>query len=217
MTNPPRLILVGAGAYAEEVMDLCASVGVEVAAWIEGIDPARADPGGRPRILWVGEQAGYEPGLPILPAIGSVKRHALVDRLVSEGRTLATLIHPMSWRAPSATLEAGVVVFPFVPVGARSHVGRGTILSRSSAVGHHTRIGAHCFVAPGAVIAGKITIGDQVHVGIGALLRDGVTIGDGATIGMGAVVTKDVAPGITVVGNPARIFAPAGDRHGGSA
>jgi acetyltransferase-like isoleucine patch superfamily enzyme len=29
-------------------------------------------------------------------------------------------------------------------------------------------------------------------------------IGDGAVIGMGAVVTKNVPPGVTVVGNPAK-------------
>lgn len=49
-----------------------------------------------------------------------------------------------------------------------------------------------------------ITIGANVWIGGGAILLPGVTIGDDALIGAGAVVTRDVAPGVTVVGNPAR-------------
>jgi len=41
-------------------------------------------------------------------------------------------------------------------------------------------------------------------IGSGATILCGITIGEGATIGAGSVVTKDVPPGATVVGNPAR-------------
>jgi UDP-2-acetamido-3-amino-2,3-dideoxy-glucuronate N-acetyltransferase len=47
-------------------------------------------------------------------------------------------------------------------------------------------------------------IGNRVRVGSGAVLLP-VTIGDGAIIGAGCIVTKDVAPGDIVVGNPARV------------
>ena len=40
-------------------------------------------------------------------------------------------------------------------------------------------------------------------IGSGATILCGVTIGEKAIVGAGAVVTKDVAPGATVVGNPA--------------
>jgi UDP-2-acetamido-3-amino-2,3-dideoxy-glucuronate N-acetyltransferase len=40
-------------------------------------------------------------------------------------------------------------------------------------------------------------------IGSGAIILSGVRIGEAATVGAGAVVTRDVAPGATVVGNPA--------------
>ncbi|MEQ8342036.1 MAG: sugar O-acetyltransferase [Marinovum algicola] len=49
-----------------------------------------------------------------------------------------------------------------------------------------------------------VTIGRNVWIGGGAILLPGVSIGDDAVIGAGAVVTRDVAAGITVGGNPAR-------------
>jgi acetyltransferase-like isoleucine patch superfamily enzyme len=42
-------------------------------------------------------------------------------------------------------------------------------------------------------------------IGANATILPGLTIGEGAMVGAGAVVTKDVPPGCTVVGNPARI------------
>ena len=50
----------------------------------------------------------------------------------------------------------------------------------------------------------KTKIGQNVSIGSNATILGGITIGDGAMIGAGSVVTKDVLPGITVVGNPAK-------------
>ena len=49
-----------------------------------------------------------------------------------------------------------------------------------------------------------VRIGHNVWIGSGAIILPGVAIGDDAIIGAGSVVTRDVAPGVTVVGNPAR-------------
>ncbi len=53
-----------------------------------------------------------------------------------------------------------------------------------------------------------VHIGRNVWIGGKAVILPGVSIGDDALVGAGAVVTRDVPPGATVVGNPARVVAP---------
>ena len=55
-----------------------------------------------------------------------------------------------------------------------------------------------------------VEIGRNVWIGGGAILLPGVTIGDDAIVGAGSVVTRDVPPGVTVAGNPARPTAARG-------
>ena len=52
-----------------------------------------------------------------------------------------------------------------------------------------------------------IEVQEQAALGSGALILGGVTIGAGARVGAGAVVTRDVAPGETVAGVPARVLS----------
>ena len=49
-------------------------------------------------------------------------------------------------------------------------------------------------------------------IGSGATILANLTIGEHAIIGAGAVVTRDVPPGVIVVGNPARILRSVPDR-----
>jgi serine O-acetyltransferase len=55
-----------------------------------------------------------------------------------------------------------------------------------------------------------------VVVGAGAKILGPITVGDGAKIGSNAVVVKNVPPGATAIGIPARIVEAAPDaRNGG--
>jgi acetyltransferase-like isoleucine patch superfamily enzyme len=58
---------------------------------------------------------------------------------------------------------------------------------------------------------GNVLVEDHAYIGTGAILRQGspgnpLVIGRNAVVGMGAVVTRNVAPGTTVIGNPARLM-----------
>lgn len=50
----------------------------------------------------------------------------------------------------------------------------------------------------------KTLVKRGASIGSGATLLCGITVGENAIIGAGSVVTKNVAPGATVAGNPAK-------------
>ena len=58
--------------------------------------------------------------------------------------------------------------------------------------------------AEGVEYGRPVSVGRNVWIGGGAIILPGVTIGDDAVIGAGSVVTRNVAEGAMVVGNPAR-------------
>ncbi len=57
------------------------------------------------------------------------------------------------------------------------------------------------------LVVGPITIGCEAWVAADAFVGPGVTIGARAVAGARAVVVKDVAPGLIVAGNPARVVS----------
>ena len=107
----------------------------------------------------------------------------------------------------------GVVLCPFVTLTSNIRIGQHFHANLYSYVEHDCVIGDFVTFAPGVHCNGNVVIEDYVYIGSGAILRQGkpgqpLVIGRGATVGMGAVVTKNVAPGSTVTGNPARPMAP---------
>lgn len=108
-----------------------------------------------------------------------------------------------------AKIGRGSVLAHHTIVEAGSNVGAGFQGNIYSYVAHECVIGDFVTFAPRVSCNGNVHIEDMVYVGAGAIIRNGtpdrpLIIGKGATVGMGAVVTRDVAPGATVIGNPAR-------------
>jgi sugar O-acyltransferase (sialic acid O-acetyltransferase NeuD family) len=83
-------------------------------------------------------------------------------------------------------------------------IGTGCLIHIHVSIHHDCRVGDFCELSPGCRLLGKAKLGNLVSIGSGAVILPGISIGDEAVIGAGAVVTKDIAPGITVKGVPAR-------------
>ena len=66
-------------------------------------------------------------------------------------------------------------------------------------------IGPNCMIFQQVTLSGPVTLGGHVDIGAGAKILGPVSVGNDVRIGANAVVTKDIAPGLTVVGIPARV------------
>lgn len=108
-------------------------------------------------------------------------------------------------------LGVGAALSPFVTLTSNIRIGQHFHANLYSYVEHDCVIGDFVTFAPGVQCNGNVVVEDHAYIGAGAVIKQGkpgqpLVIGRGATVGMGAVVTKSVPPGVTVVGNPARIM-----------
>lgn len=136
-------------------------------------------------------------------------RRRLAARCAGAGVAMHLVRAANAWIADDAEIGEGAIFQPFVNITANARIGRCFHANIYSYVAHDCVIGDFVTFAPHVMCNGNVHIDDDAYIGTGAVLRQGrpdkpLRIGAGAVVGMGAVVTKDVPPGVTVVGNPAR-------------
>ena len=110
----------------------------------------------------------------------------------------------------------GVIIGDQVLVGENVCISRGTIddtvVESGVKIDALSHIAHNCIYRKNAVAAapcrtnGSVIVGENAYLA-GALVRNQCTIGVNAFVGLGAVVVRDVPPGETVVGNPAKPFS----------
>jgi sugar O-acyltransferase (sialic acid O-acetyltransferase NeuD family) len=143
----------------------------------------------------------------VIVAVQDARRRAICEQLLARNASLPMIAHPSAIISPTAAIGAGSVISAGVVVQQDARVGRFCVLNTSCSIDHDNIVGDVVTVASGARTAGNVTIEDDVFIGLGALISNRVTIGARATVGAGAVVLRDVAAGVTVVGNPAKPLA----------
>lgn len=144
-----------------------------------------------------------------LGSIGSpVRRQRLYEDFERKGYRFATVVHPSAIIASDVEVDVGAQIMAGAVIQPGSRIGRNVIVNTRASVDHDCVVGAHVHIAPGVTLSGGITIGDSTHIGTGATVIQGIHIGKGSIIGAGALVTKEVPPGVTVVGVPARVVKP---------
>lgn len=132
-------------------------------------------------------------------------RSAIVQRLVAQGFTPASVVHPRAIIAGDVVMGNGTFVAAGVVVNSGASVGNHVILNTSCSVDHDCVIGDGVHLAPGVRIGGLTTVGAGAFIGIGATVLNCLRIGEQTIVGGGAVVVHDLPAGVVAYGVPAKV------------
>ena len=143
--------------------------------------------------------------------------HALVTHRIAH----ACWTHGLKWLGRFIShlgrWLTGIEIHPGATIGRRVFIDHGF----GVVIGETAEIGDDCTIYQGVTLGGTSlskgakrhpTLGRGVIIGAGAQVLGGFTVGDGAKVGSNAVVVKEVPPGATAVGNPARVVRKE-DQH----
>lgn len=210
-----RIVIVGAGGFARETRWLIDDINRSEPESYEFVgfvvsDLARVGPHDSKELLlgdftWLDEHRDAFDAFAIGIGNPSV-RLALADELARRcpHAEWPALVHPSVRYDGSCSFGRGSIVCANVVATVNVTVEPFVLVNLSCTLGHEAYLGAGSVLNPSVNVSGGVRIGKGVLLGTGAQVLQYLSIGDGAQVGAGAVVTRDVEPGRTVVGVPAR-------------
>ena len=217
MEKKSRIFLIGAGDHAKVVLSALVTCGFEC----RGIYDDNPELWGQ--TLWC---------LPIYGPVSKMPDTAETMAVIAIGdnsvrRVICekfknvcwpVIVHPKSVVDSSVRIGEGTIVMAGCIIESDAALGRHSIVNSGCYIGHDTKVGDYCHAAPRSAAGDNVTLADGVFLGIGSLVRPYAAIAENATVGAGSTVIKDIGPGGTWVGSPARrIPSPARMRYAGRA
>lgn len=204
-----KIGIFGAGGFGREVLPevRAAYPEADIVFVVDTVDPANASVNGAGLISL--DQAIAERRLITIAVADWQTRRRISEIIETNGLKQLDVIARDTKIYDHLTIGSGAIICANSMITSNVSIGRCFHLNIYSYVAHDCIIGDFVTFAPRVCCNGNVTVKRGAYIGTGAVLKQGsrdrpLVIGEGAVVGMGAVVTKDVLPGDTVIGNPAR-------------
>jgi sugar O-acyltransferase (sialic acid O-acetyltransferase NeuD family) len=119
-------------------------------------------------------------------------------------RRAPVLVHPSATLGSLVTLGPATVVCAHASLTTNISAGRHGPIDLNVTIGHDVVLDDYVTVMPGSNVSGDVHIEGGVTLGTNSSVIQGCRVGAGATVGAGEAVIRDIEPGFTAVGVPAR-------------
>lgn len=206
------LIIIGAGGFALEMVDLIDSINNENLTFniLGFLDDHKEGYIIGPYAV-IGKTEDYKKynECYFVTAIANPKiRKKYFDLFVRESLILPNLIHPTAEISQYAKIaeNQGIIINCNSIISAKAQILTGAIIDANVYIGHETLIRQFSTVYNTSIIAGNVLIDENSEIGMGAKILPGVKIGKNTFIGSGSVVTKDIMDSVIAVGVPCKVI-----------
>lgn len=207
------LYIVGAGGFGRELYNWMGGLEAVGKEWqVRGFlddDAGALDGYDYPKHV-IGSITEHEPREEdvYVCGIGSQQhKRKVCEALKSRGAHFISVIHPTVIMGRNVQLGEGVVLCPRVTLTCDIEVGAMAMINCHTSIGHDVRIGDWVTISANCDLTGYTEAGEGAYFGSGARVIPGKMVGARAIVGAGSVVIRDVPEGVSVFGNPARVFS----------
>lgn len=205
-----NLIIIGAGGMGRQVCLFAQECkGYQNEYVIKGFldDNLHAMEGfeGFPPVLGSVEGYQIQPDDVFFNSIGDITaRKKCINKILDKGGEFVTLIHPTASISKGARVGRGCMIAPKAGVGVESTVGDFCLIQDNAIIGHDVHVGNFCRIDCNVVLIAGVKLEDDVCVHTSSVINHNVHIGEGAMVGALSFVIRNVKPGTSVQGNPAK-------------
>lgn len=204
------LLIYGAGGLGREVLSALQASGEFVSGFV--VDPGYSAPDIRGLEVRVARlETLLDPALRFVLAVGDSRARQHAALLLGLKAKFVTVRHPAAVIGPCVSFGMGTMILGLCSITTDVSIGSHGLINPGCTIAHDCLLEDFVNLGPSCAIAGRVTVREGANLGAGVCVAPGVVIGAWSTVGAGAVVIRDVDPGSTVVGVPAR---PIGRRGG---
>jgi len=210
MLKMKDLIILGAGGMGRQVYLFAKScTGYQMEYTIKGFldDNPYAMDGFDDFPPLLGSMSGYQikKGDVFFNSIGNIyAKKICINKILNKGGEFISLIHPTANISKGSKVGKGCMFASRSGMGIESEVGDFCLVQDNAIIGHNVTVGNFARIDCNVVLIAGVSIEDDVCIHTSAVINHNIHIGRGATVGALSFVIRNVKPGTTVLGNPAK-------------